>query len=183
MRKKRKSYKISSVSNSVDNLLWERMGIREINLIKCDIEYYKKRIKYFKDIGCNISRNVYEQLYEEEINKHKMRKVIIYMVQNQLAGITPMFLKFMNKSETDFNYRATYDYRDSGDDNKILKEAFTLFNSKDSQEMIKKNVRCINNKRLHNMSINDVVKIENIYYICKPFGWERIRNINILIDT
>jgi hypothetical protein len=78
-----------------------------------------------------------------------MKKVEIY--QNRMQGI-----KFGFSS-----YKKTYemDVKDL-DDERLLEEIYTIFNIEQPEDF-----------KSYSLSINDIVKIDDTYYLCDSFGW------------
>jgi len=110
--------------------------------------------------------------------KASVKKVTIFLAPNELAGIC--FLK--DYLTLDLTYSASYEYEEDSKiaDVYILQDAMTSFNDLNAYGVDKKNFKILDETRRHSLSINDIVKIDDICYSCSFIGWKIVDNIKII---
>jgi len=108
------------------------------------------------------------------------KSVKIWLVQKDYAGIAEIFLKVMKVDERDFNYVASYEYEitEENDDKTILNKSFSLFNEWINVHSLL-GFKVLDEKRKHNLSVNDVISIDSRFYRCERNGWKLLDNIKI----
>lgn len=109
------------------------------------------------------------------------KTVIIYLVQREYAGLSDLFLKQINVSNEKLNYVASYRYQEDNllTDEQVLSRAFSHFNEWNLQRL--NNLTVLDETRKHNLSINDVVKIDQAFYQCCMVCWKRLNENDVIL--